>query len=224
MSDVKAKIVYFNHDLRNNIGGAVSSLELLSDTIAELKDDFYFNLAVSSLKQAIERTNEIASFCALSNEEAKQACPANLKIFPIREYWDKYSKKDYDRLRRLYDIEINDTYKVLPDEKFAAVDPESMSRVRENIIANAVNAGARRIDILYEMQKHAGCVTFKDNGRGMTKEEIDKIMLFQCGDGIIHGLGTKSIINAIKDNGFHVSFSANETKGTSVRIIFPYIN
>lgn len=99
-----------------------------------------------------------------------------------------------------------------------------MNSVRENIINNAIKAGATKLDVQYEMKEYCFVITFHDNGSGMTQEDIDKLMLKKHGDGIIHGLGTKSILNTVGEHGFFVTYSSEKGHGTTIRILCPYRN
>lgn len=221
MKNNKTNIAFISHDLRNNIGVAISSIQLLMIDTPELQDDESLELAVETLECAVELTREISILCDVNNYDVENTA-SDFEVFNVKSYWDTYSKKGYEKLRKTYDLEINDKYITSAEDKFGAMNPVAMYSVKENIINNALKAGATKIDVLYEMKENYGVVSFDDNGRGMTQEEIDKIILAQHGDGVIHGVGTKIILTVIKEHGFYTTYSSIEGKGTTIRIIFPY--
>lgn len=223
MESKQTNIAFINHDLRNNIGAAISHIQLLIMETPELEDNEDLAFAVEALKCAIELTYEISIICTADNQGTERS-ESDFEVFNIKNYWDSYSKKSYKELRKKHNIEINDKYITLDENKFCAINPIAMYSVRENLINNALKAGATKIDVYYEMRENYGVVSFHDNGRGMTQGDIDKIILAQHGDGVIHGVGTKIILTQIKEHGFYITYSSKNSKGTTARIIFPYRN
>lgn len=223
MKNNKTSIAFISHDLRNNIGVAISSIQLLMINAPELEGNKSLALAVETLKCAVELTHEISVLCNVNNYDVENTV-SDFEVFNVKNYWDTYSKKGYEKLRKIYNIEINDKYITSNEDRFGVMNPVAMYSVKENIINNALKAGATKIDAHYAMKENYGVVSFNDNGRGMTQEEMDKIILAQHGDGVIHGVGTKIILSVIKEHGFYSTYSSTEGKGTTIRIIFPYIS
>ena len=64
--------------------------------------------------------------------------------------------------------------------------------------------------------------TFTDNGKGMSQEELDKTILFKHGDGKVHGIGTRSIVEGASKHGYSISYSSIEGQSTTIRTLVPY--
>jgi nitrogen fixation/metabolism regulation signal transduction histidine kinase len=140
----------------------------------------------------------------------------------VQEYLNHSTTSIYEELSEVYDIDFNVTFSTINDDKYVYLNQESLKKARENIITNAIAAKATHIDIDFEMKNYCIVATFKDNGKGMTQEDLDKLMLQQHGDGILHGLGTQNILKTIEEHGFMVSYSSLPNMGTSIRLLIPY--
>lgn len=119
-------------------------------------------------------------------------------------------------------ITIDDTYKTIDDERYLLVNPEILKHFRENIVTNAIKAHATQLDIDHEMKESCIIITYSDNGDGMTAEEVDKVMLTQHGDGVLHGIGTKNILKIAEDHGVSLTYASEPGKGTTIRAVIPY--
>lgn len=222
MGETKFNLQFTNHDMRNYIGAAISYFQLLEIDYPELKGNKNIGYAVESLRQAISLSQDITN----QHEDVKEADDSfpNLLTSPVKELITKYTKPSYKKYKKIYPIEINVSYTFLKEEKFAAINPVTVNRVRENIINNAIKAGATKLDAQYEMKKYCFVITFHDNGSGMTQDDIDKLMLKKHGDGIMHGIGTKSILSTVEEHGFFITYSSTKGHGTTIRILCPYRN
>ncbi len=219
----ESDIAFINHNLRNNIGVAISYLQLMTIDSPDLDNNDLFKFALENLNHSIELTETISVKCKANKADLTKHNP-ELTIVPLKEYLENQAKPWFDKMRKMYDIEIIDTYKMLDEEKYIIVDANANHLARENIINNAVKAGATLLTVSYVMKEAYGEVNFKDNGRGMTQEDIDKILLSIHGDGVVHGLGTKAILNIAKSQGFYITYNSTLGEGTNVRVITPYIN
>ena len=217
MSKVTKSISYINHDVKNFIGAAISLIDSLEDELTDISKT-NIDLVMHSLERALELSHNISEICGPVKNNRK----SKLKIAPVKTVLNTYARPYFEKMRQSTTIAITDTYSFLDDVTCTAVDPVALARLKENILHNATSAGAKNLEVHYEMMKHALNVTFKDDGRGMGQSEIDKIMLSQHGDNKISGLGTKYILETAKDHGFFVSYRSSVGKGTTVRIVCPY--
>lgn len=214
-----------NHDLRNHIGVAFGYLELLPERFPEFKENHYFCHAKNGIGRAIE-ISENLSLAINDCLENTGFSPAMKKTgftrVNVQEYLNNSTSPIYEELSDIYDIDFNVTYSTINDEKYIYLNHDSLKKARENIITNAMAAKATHIDIDFEMKNYCLVNTFKDNGGGMTQEELDKLMLQQHGDGILHGLGTHNIMKTIEEHGFMVTYASVPNMGTSIRLLIPY--
>jgi sensor histidine kinase regulating citrate/malate metabolism len=129
-----------------------------------------------------------------------------------------------DSLRKIYpSIDINQSYLPLAEDRHIQIHTKSFNQAMGNIIGNAVNAGASRIDVHTVMREYCLVVTIHDNGRGMSSEDVDRIMLSQFGDGQSHGVGTKSILITAAEHDFPLTYTSTEGEGTTIKILIPYV-
>lgn len=57
----------------------------------------------------------------------------------------------------------------------------------------------------------------------MSSEDVDKIMLSQFGDGLSHGVGTKSILINAAEHDVPLTYISTEGEGTTIKILIPYV-
>jgi len=222
MSDKEQEILFANHDLRNKIGIAISHLQLLTMENPDLQKSRYITAAVESLNIAVKFTETIVE--KLSPDESSNENSSDLIVASVKNQLNNHTKPDYQKMKDVYPLDIEDSYDLLDEDKFIAINPHTLSRLRSNIIHNAINANAKSLHAHYEMREYCIVVSFTDDGDGMTQDEIDMLMLSQHGDGKVHGIGTKFILETAKDHGFLVSYSSKLGQGTVMRILCPYIN
>jgi len=216
-------ILFLNHDLRNNVGAAISHAQLLTIDNPELEGEENITAIVENLKKAILLTEEI-SF-SMSNEKGEESVSENgplLTTFPLNNEYFESIKASYKEFSRMYPIQFNISFEIRNGSYFIKLNLDALNALRENLINNSVKAGATIIDVHYEMREYSLVVTLKDNGQGMDQEAIDKITLSQHGDGLIHGVGTKIILKTAEENGFFISYTSDNESGTTYRALCPY--
>lgn len=225
MTNTEFDVALLNHDCKNYIGVAMSHLELLTFENNEMVGNENIECALAALDRMLELSNEIAinSNRQVKNNQKTEFSKVSLIIVDVNRHLKEKTKPIYEQLRKRFHIKINDTYKTIGEQKYIAINHRLMMSFRENIITNAINAGATKIDIHHEMKENYGTATYRDNGKGMSQDELDKLPLLLHGDGEIHGLGTMSIFNTAKEIGFYISYSSIPGEGTAVRIIYPYV-
>lgn len=223
MVNNETDIALINHDLRNNVGAAISFLQMLTISYPQLKDNEYLKRVVANLNHSVELSGTISQNCKVDKSRIT-GHRSDLNVVSIKQYWAEYTKKAYENLQNMYDVEINVSYKTLEEDKYIAINFGEIDRARENVINNAVKAGATKIFMEGVMKESYAVIIIHDNGEGMTQEDIDKIMLSRHGDGVIHGLGTQSLVKAVCDHGFYMTYSSEPGIGTTIRVICPYIN
>ena len=95
-----------------------------------------------------------------------------------------------------------------------------------DIAQNSVNAGARFIEVVIEENTKEGIFRFivKDNGRGMDKEEIEKLFdpFYTTRDHKIRrvGLGLPMLKFACEATGGNIRVSSKKGVGTEIEAIF----
>jgi PAS domain S-box-containing protein len=105
------------------------------------------------------------------------------------------------------------------------------SRMMSNIINNAIesleNKDEGTVDIGYIVKQDKVEIYVKDNGKGMPKETVEKIINYQKvattkKDG--HGLGLEQIMQTLKDMNAQILINSQEGIGTEIKLVFDIIN
>ena len=222
MKSTEFNISFINHDLKNYIGVALAHIQLLTMDSPSLIKDKDIIAIVESLNSAIELSEEIAMN---SDSEITLTKGKNLVSIDVRAHLRDNVKPRFDGFKKMHNnISIIDTYEILDIEKYLAINPVTLKRTSENIISNAINAGATALNVSYEMKNDYLIVTFKDNGKGMSQDELDNFVTLLLGDGKIHGLGSKILFNTADEHGFYLSCNSEVGIGTTIRALCPYVN
>ena len=216
MSENK-NVLFLNHDVNNHLGIAMGSFELLLLKNPELQHSPYAERVTNGLLRARDLSHELARTYQESDLTDK-----DFLLISVQEHFLKNSKPAYDKLMEIYDIKINVQVTMIDEPKKAYLNPVELVRLRENVVSNAIAAGATELDVHIEMKETYLVGTFTDNGKGMSQEELDKTILFQHGDGKVHGIGTRSIVEGASKHGYSISYSSIEGQSTTIRTLVPY--
>jgi signal transduction histidine kinase len=216
MSESK-NVLFLNHDVNNHLGIAMGSFELLLLKNPELQQNAYAERVTNGLLRARDLSHELAR-----TYQETEHTNNDFVLMAVQEHFLKNSKPAYDKLMEIYDIKINLKVTMIDEPKNAYLNPVELVRLRENIVSNAIAAGATELDVHIEMKETYLVGTFTDNGKGMSQEELDKIILFQHGDGKVHGIGTRSIVEGASKHGYSISYSSVEGQSTTIRTLVPY--
>ena len=206
------------HDLKNSITGLsflVSNMERMyhreefrADAISSLRD------ATEKLRALVARLSKPAQ--TLSGEYVHTLRPADLSEL-LRRTLDATVGPS----AALYEIDIQ-----LPGELIVPLDAESMSRVAENLLVNAMEAmGTRGGRLTVAAGREDGHVFFSvaDTGVGMSKEFI-RDRLFRAfattkKSGI--GLGLYTCREIVEAHGGRLEVESRVGAGTRFRVVLP---
>jgi len=216
------KVLFLNHDVNNQLGIALGYFELLLDKVSGLKNDPHASYILKSLLRTRDLSSELALAC-MDDGDSRSMAENDLTVVSVQNQLLKNAIPSYQKMMGNCGIKVSIKTTVIDEEKFCyGIRPSTLERVRENIISNAINAGATELDIHLEMKEYCVVFNFKDNGKGMTQEELDKVILAQHGDGKIHGIGTRCIVEAAKEHGCAITYASGIGTGTTIRVLAPY--
>lgn len=80
-------------------------------------------------------------------------------------------------------------------------DEQLADHIIRNMLGNAAKAEATKVDIIYVEKDMTVEVLFRDNGKGMTEDEIDKLGFGFTTNGDGHGEGIRSIKRLVVEAG-----------------------
>jgi len=162
----KSNIAFINHDIKNYIGNSITILQLLELKNSDLVGGENIEMVTEGLYRAVELSNDIAYMIENNTENKKPTRNSEMITVNLNRHLDEKTKPIYKKLRKRTGLTINDTYKILKEDKFISINHALIMSFRENIISNSLKAGATRLDIHHEMKTYCGIATYKDNGKG----------------------------------------------------------
>ncbi len=116
----------------------------------------------------------------------------------------------------------------IPDTVYVMGDEQLLSRVFSNIIINGLQSGEEgnkvRVRVEVRIDNNRCLISFKDNGKGIEKELLDKVFLphfstKKTGSGI----GLAIAKQGVEQNGGTIYFETEEGKGTTFVVELPTI-
>lgn len=115
------------------------------------------------------------------------------------------------------------------ENHYVLADREQLLRVFNNLIKNAIQAiphpETGLIEIELEQDLNIVVITFKDNGKGIPKEQREKVFYpnFTTKSGGM-GLGLAMVKNIIQNAGGEITFESEENVGTTFIVALPSYN
>ncbi len=229
--DEQGKALYYEGTL-TDITERKKSEELLKKQKEELSA---FTYTVShNLKNYITIIQSYAKFLLLKKEGAKENTQ---KIIDVTKKMNEFVTRQLeladagraigepkkvdlntvvDEIGKMYSIEIHPE-----DLPTITGDPRRLREIFNNLIDNAIkHGGADRIEISSEKKKNSYVICVKDNGRGIPKEDIDKIFdIWYSKTGT--GFGLTIVKKIVEAHGGSISVKLKEGKGTIFEIVLP---
>lgn len=224
MATTESDLAFKVHDLRNSISGALSFLQLLTKGNAEPGSQKYVAHSAEALEHAIKTAEEISRLLEPGSTVPDLPPDQGVAIVSAFSHLGEHVNREYQELSRQLPLDIKFTYTLLEEDKKVAFNPAQVLSLRQNILTNALDAGATELKIHYEMKDYCFVLKFTDNGRGMNEDEVNQLLLKQHGDGRIHGLGTKAILSTAYEHQAVVTYSSQPGQGTQVKILLPYMD
>lgn len=213
-------ILALNHDVNNQLGIAMGNLEIMMMKFPSLQETDHAERLENGLLRARDLSKELAqTYVDSDNVDLGEK---DFVLISVQEHLIESAQPAYDKLMEIYNINITLRVDMVDTPKQAHLNPVELVRLRENIVSNALAAGATELDVHIDMKDTYLIATFSDNGKGMTREELDKTILFQHGDGKVHGVGTRSIIEGANKHGYSINYASELGKGTTIRTLVPY--
>ncbi|MFK7977586.1 MAG: ATP-binding protein [Halioglobus sp.] len=223
MSTNKSELAFQVHDLRSKVSAGLSFVELLEHERPDIADSPMLDSVRECLESVIETSRQISLEVSQSDSVDTADASNNLLVVSARDVVSKHAAEAYAALGKQFPIEIVYSSESLDDDKYVAMDPIEIRSIRENVIANAAAAGASRLNVTYSMKSYGLLIVMEDNGCGMDADKLNLLRLRRLGDGQVHGLGTRRIQSAARDNESVITYSSEVGRGTTVQILCPYV-
>lgn len=208
----------FTHAIKNHIQGIKQEAQYLSSTYSndpEISD---------STRLILESCN----FCFVTIENANKQLKnihLNLKLIPINEAVQsalENVKTTQTKVRLIYESN--------PKNSMAYIDTDAFAEVITNLIKNAIEAMDNEQNGLIELgireQGGWGIVSVKDNGRGISPENLNKIFtpFFSTKTSMNNwGIGLAFCYKVINAHDGKITVESKEGEGTTFLIALPIV-
>lgn len=216
-----------SHELRTPLNAVIGFAEVLNMPDfkrTEQQKEEYLSIIVDSGKHLLSLINDILDLSKLDQGKLNLSYSTfNIsdEILSIIETLKLSAKeKNIELQQNLMDLEISS-------------DQRLFKQIILNILSNAIKFSPEKsfVNISAEPANDGVCITVKDNGIGMTDEEILKVMepFVQIENTYTRtiegsGLGLSLVSRFLKLLGGEMKISSVKGRGTTVRLFFPNFN
>lgn len=209
---LKTSIFKLTHELKNPLAVCNGYLEMM-DLTNESKTKRYFNILKDEIKRSLTIINDFSSFGKIKKIEKEE-----LDVYFLLEEIKETLKPMFNN---------KNAFILLDDDKeiYFEGDYSRLKQVFINLLKNALEAKDKDeilINIKARELKDKIKITIKDNGCGMTKEELEHIGdIFYTTKENGSGIGLSYCKEIIELHGGNINFKSIKDKGTTVTLYFP---
>jgi len=202
------------HEINNITAGLLTTIKLI-----KLENE---NQEIENILDRIE--NKIFELKMLLNEYSSlmKGEKIELKTANIKELIEK-SVTDARKLIELNRKKIQINMKI--DDISIKCSPLLTQKAFYNILKNSIEAIEEEgeIKIKTEIKKKKLIITFKDNGKGIAKDNLEKIFIpFYTTKSNSLGIGLSMVYYLFRLQGWEIKIESETGKGTEVNVIIPY--
>jgi two-component system NtrC family sensor kinase len=204
------------HEINNPLSGLINmALRLKDKSLDDHRQKEYVDLIVEGLYKIKATVDKILLFAPR---------PTQMRDVNVREIVQKAVALVEHKLREKGIVSVVRVPDGLPSVK---ADPSELQQVFLNVLINAADAidhGQGRIEIETNLMNESLRVTVRDNGCGMTDEELSQCFVpFHTTkpEGRGTGLGLPIARSIIDSYGGDIYLESEKGKGTSVHVLLP---
>ena len=210
--NIKNSIFKLTHELKNPLAVCNGYIEMM-DLANKEKSQEYFSILKSEIKRSLTIINDFSSLGKIKDLEKEE-----LDIYYVLE-------EIKDTLKPMFNSKNADIILNNDKEIYLEGDYSRLKQVFINLLKNALEAKNKENILInikaYELKDRVK-VTIKDNGCGMTKEQLEHIEdIFYTTKENGSGLGLPYCKEIIELHGGNINFKSIKDKGTTVTLYFP---
>lgn len=219
-------ILNITHDMRSHLNVIISALQFIEYNGLSMKDEKrYMNIIKRNSYKILKLINNLIDTSRLENNFYKLE-KRNIDIVSMIEGTveciEKYSLEKNIQL-------IFDTNK---EECMVSADPEAIDRIVMNLLSNAIKFSPMNSEIFVylNIDEENINISVRDNGKGISKEEQDKIFnrFYQCSNRsnkeyIGSGIGLDLTNYLVKAHGGSINIKSVESEGSEFIVSIPRI-
>lgn len=208
---LKASVFKLNHELKNPLAVCNGYLEMFPE--ASKKDqDKYIEIMQNEIKRSLTIINDFSSLGKIKNIEVEEIDICYL-LEEIKDILEPLFKKNKAK------IEIPD------DEIYVEGDYNRLKQVFINLFKNSLESKRKEdlvVNVKIKEDNNDCIISMKDNGKGMSKETLEKIYNdFFTTKETGTGIGIPYIKEIIELHHGTLTYKSRENKGTTVLITLP---
>lgn len=204
------------HEVRNPLTAVKGFLQLIREKQPpKEKIDYYTKICIEEIKRTESILSEYLSISKpLTQKRDYISLPQELKA--VIEIMSPYAT--------MHNVEL--TIERSVDPVIVHANPEELKQVLVNFIKNAIEACSERTDgrvsIMMILQGMKVAITIKDNGTGMTEEEVRRLgTVFFSSKSFGTGIGLTFSYEVIRTLGGQVEVQSKPGVGTTFSIFLP---
>lgn len=212
--ELRASLFKVTHEIKNPIAVCKGYLDML-DPNDQKKCIKYIPIIKGEINRTLVLMDDFLDYTKIKIEKEE------LDLVMLLEELDSALKPLF------YERKIATNYNIPYEELYMEADYSRLKQVLINIFKNAVEAkdGSKEKSIIEVVVKDLGkdvSIKIKDNGIGMTKEELDKVgQMFFTTKKKGTGLGTCLSKEIIKLHDGNITYSSKKNEWTEVNITLP---
>lgn len=208
---LRASVFKLNHELKNPLAVCNGYLEMFPE--ASKKDqDKYIEIMQNEIKRSLTIINDFSSLGKIKNIEVEEIDICYL-LDEIKDILEQLFKKNKAK------IEIPD------DEIYVEGDYNRLKQVFINLFKNSLESKRKEdlvVNVKIKEDNNDCIISMKDNGKGMSKETLEKIYNdFFTTKETGTGIGIPYIKEIIELHHGTLTYKSRENKGTTVLITLP---
>lgn len=209
---IKASIFKLAHELKNPLAVCSGYLEMIPESV-EPKVDGYLNIISDELKRSLTILNDFSSLGKIKKLD-KEELDLSLLFEDVQNVLNPLYQENNGRI-------------TIPkeDELYICGDYARLKQVLINILKNSLEAKIKdtiNASIKIRKQKNNYKISIADNGKGMTKEELNHIYdMFYTTKTNGSGIGVPFIKEIVDLHGGEVDYKSQKNKGTIITITLP---
>ena len=216
-----------SHDLRTPITSIKGYVEGIMDNVADTpeKKERYIKTIYKKAKDMDRLVNELNVFSRIDSDNMTY----HMEVLPICGYFDDCADElavdaESHDFRFSYDNRLD-------RDVMVEIDPEQMTRVINNIVNNSFKyAGEKdnKIELKIEKKDDEIFILFKDNGKGISPDDAEKIFerFYRTDESRGSatggsGIGLSIVKKVVKAHGGAVYAKGEPGKGLEITIVLP---
>ncbi|MFK7930596.1 MAG: ATP-binding protein [Myxococcota bacterium] len=216
LATVGQMLAQITHEVRNPLNALSLNAELMADELTSLDGDRSTEAwdLLDIISTEIERLTQVTGhYLQLARRPRAQIVDTDIDALV----------EDVARLVRP-ELDQNDVHLdvVGPPTGTVPADGNQVRQALLNIVRNAVEAGAKRLELTIERAGPSVVLSVADDGPGMSEEEAERALdPFWSSKATGTGLGLAITKQIVEDHGGSLVVDSTQGKGTTIRLVLP---